>query len=172
MDPFFVAVFLLRCKYYANVLKIQRPSVINFLRRLPQNHVTSNPDSSIRMKLTLAQLCLSHGNVYQACDVLKSMGAISNKPGVVSSNPHSFNLHSFNSYNFNPCSSNSHSFNLQSHSFSPHSFNLQSSISQLQSPQLQSSIPQLQSHTFSLYLTTTSSSPISCRGGGRISAAL
>ena len=37
------------------------------------------------MKLTLAQLHLSQGSIYKACDVLRSLGDLSQKPGVVSS---------------------------------------------------------------------------------------
>ncbi|CAH1782975.1 unnamed protein product [Owenia fusiformis] len=42
------------------------------------------PDSSLNTKLILAQLNLSQGNIYQACDVLKSLGDDTYKPGVVS----------------------------------------------------------------------------------------
>ncbi|CAE1265059.1 SRP72 [Acanthosepion pharaonis] len=44
----------------------------------------TNDKGDDRVKLTLAQLYLGQGSVFQACDVLKSMGVIQYTPGVVS----------------------------------------------------------------------------------------
>ena len=38
------------------------------------------------VQLAIAQLHLSHGVVYKACDALKELGELQYKPGVVSNN--------------------------------------------------------------------------------------
>jgi signal recognition particle subunit SRP72 len=43
-----------------------------------------NNGGGMSLKLTLAQLYLLHGHVYQACDVLRTLGELAYKPGVVS----------------------------------------------------------------------------------------
>ena len=43
----------------------------------------STSDCSVTLKLTLAQLYLGQGHVYQACDVLRDLDELSYKPGVV-----------------------------------------------------------------------------------------
>lgn len=40
--------------------------------------------ASIELKLTLSQLYLTEGSVYLACDILRDLGGLSHKPGVVS----------------------------------------------------------------------------------------
>lgn len=46
--------------------------------------MNSRPNDSITAKFSLAQLQLSAGHVHAACDVLRSLGELSHKPGLVS----------------------------------------------------------------------------------------
>ena len=49
-----------------------------------QERIDSCQQPSPQLQLTLAQLYLSHGQVYQACDALKSLqGELSHKPALV-----------------------------------------------------------------------------------------
>jgi signal recognition particle subunit SRP72 len=57
---------------------------MNKAAELLQKKVDCNPDCSIQVKLSLAQLYLQQQLGYKACDVLKAMGDLSFKPGVVS----------------------------------------------------------------------------------------
>ncbi|XP_013417430.1 signal recognition particle subunit SRP72 [Lingula anatina] len=49
-----------------------------------QEHVSSHPEQSVSIKLTLAQLNLLQGMVYPACENLRALGEHSFRPGVVS----------------------------------------------------------------------------------------
>ncbi|XP_023232347.1 signal recognition particle subunit SRP72-like [Centruroides sculpturatus] len=49
-----------------------------------QDFAATNPEQSLTISFTLAQLLLTQGHVSQACDILRSLGEISHKPGVVS----------------------------------------------------------------------------------------
>ena len=51
-----------------------------------QNFSKSHPEKSVTVQLAIAQLHLSHGVVYKACDALKGLGDLQYKPGVVSRN--------------------------------------------------------------------------------------
>lgn len=44
----------------------------------------SNPSQSVSIKLVMAQIHLTQGHVYNACDALKTLGKLQYKPGVVS----------------------------------------------------------------------------------------
>ncbi|XP_074655240.1 signal recognition particle subunit SRP72-like [Tubulanus polymorphus] len=52
---------------------------------LLQKSVDDNEDISLRTKLVLAQMYLTQGHVYKACDILKNLGSDDHRPGVVSS---------------------------------------------------------------------------------------
>ncbi len=49
-----------------------------------QTQVSKATDVSVNLKLTLAQLHLAQGSVFQACDTLKTLGELSYAPGIVS----------------------------------------------------------------------------------------
>ena len=49
-----------------------------------QTQVSKATDVSMNLKLTLAQLHLAQGSVFQACDTLKNLGNLSYAPGIVS----------------------------------------------------------------------------------------
>ncbi len=49
-----------------------------------QTQVSKATDVSMNLKLTLAQLHLAQGSVFQACDTLKNLGDLSYAPGIVS----------------------------------------------------------------------------------------
>ncbi|XP_067657986.1 signal recognition particle subunit SRP72-like [Haliotis asinina] len=49
-----------------------------------QTYVKSHPDQCFSIQLVIAQLYLSQGAVYQACDALKTLGDITYRPGIVS----------------------------------------------------------------------------------------
>ncbi|XP_067133039.1 signal recognition particle subunit SRP72 [Centruroides vittatus] len=51
---------------------------------LLKDFAATNPEQSLTISFTLAQLLLTQGHVSQACDILRSLGEISHKPGVVS----------------------------------------------------------------------------------------
>ena len=49
-----------------------------------QKQIAGRKTPSASLKLKLAQLYMTQGHVYQACTVLRDMGNLSYKPGVVS----------------------------------------------------------------------------------------
>lgn len=55
-----------------------------FLNHGIQERAKSQPDQAFRTQLIIAQLYLSQGSVYQACDALKALGDKAHKPGIVS----------------------------------------------------------------------------------------
>lgn len=57
----------------------QVPSAIEVLKKR-----VDAGSASIELKLTLSQLYLTEGSVYLACDILRDLGGLSHKPGVVS----------------------------------------------------------------------------------------
>ncbi|XP_064630339.1 signal recognition particle subunit SRP72-like [Lineus longissimus] len=61
-----------------------REKQTNKAAELLQKKVDDSPECSIQIKLTLAQLYLQQQHWYKACNVLKTMGDLSYKPGVVS----------------------------------------------------------------------------------------
>ena len=48
-----------------------------------QAYIEEHPDKTVSTTLVMAQLHLSQGGVYQACDRLKELGDLQYKPGVV-----------------------------------------------------------------------------------------
>lgn len=51
---------------------------------LLKNQITSSSGTSVTLKLSLAQIYLGQGHIYQVCDTLKDLGELSYKPGVIS----------------------------------------------------------------------------------------
>ncbi|XP_033757773.1 signal recognition particle subunit SRP72-like [Pecten maximus] len=52
--------------------------------QLMQDYAKVHPEQSVKIHLASAQIHLVHGEVYQACDDLKSLGDLQYRPGVVS----------------------------------------------------------------------------------------
>lgn len=50
----------------------------------PQDYAATHPDKALTTKLVMAQLYLTQGHVYEACESLKALGDLRYKPGVVS----------------------------------------------------------------------------------------
>ncbi|XP_061171362.1 signal recognition particle subunit SRP72-like [Saccostrea echinata] len=53
-------------------------------KNLLNEYAKSHPDKALTTKLVMAQLYLTQGHVYEACNSLKSLGDLRYKPGVVS----------------------------------------------------------------------------------------
>ena len=48
-----------------------------------QTQISKATDVSVNLKLTLAQLYLTQGSVYQACDALRTLDDLTYSPGIV-----------------------------------------------------------------------------------------
>ncbi|XP_048746270.2 signal recognition particle subunit SRP72-like [Ostrea edulis] len=53
-------------------------------QKLLNDYAGTHPDKALTTKVVMAQLYLTHGHVYEACNSLKSLGDLRYKPGVVS----------------------------------------------------------------------------------------
>lgn len=51
--------------------------------KFQQDYAANHPDKALTTKLVMAQLYLTQGHVYEACESLKSLGDLRYKPGVV-----------------------------------------------------------------------------------------
>lgn len=67
-----------------HVALLCREKQVNKAVSLLKDFAAVNPDQSLTISFTLVQLLLTQGHVSQACDILRSLGEISHKPGVVS----------------------------------------------------------------------------------------
>lgn len=54
--------------------------------KFQQDYAATHPDKALTTKLVMAQLYLTQGHVYEACESLKSLGDLRYKPGVVGQN--------------------------------------------------------------------------------------
>ena len=57
--------------------------ILYFFPHILKEYAETHPDKALTTKLVMSQLYLSQGHVYEACDLLKSLGDLRYKPGVV-----------------------------------------------------------------------------------------
>ena len=64
--------------------RIQHDRLYKFVILFSQEAVSKSEGVVLDLHFTLAQLHLTEGHVFKACDVLRNLGSVSHKPGVVS----------------------------------------------------------------------------------------